>query len=155
MRVHHHVHLKLAFALWGIVGLSLFIVGIVFLTVGESGLHPVQAGLLVFGIALGIAKSRFVLNKIARKNIKRIFSLPQRSHVLSTFSLRSWILVLAMILLGRLIRFLGAPYPVIGVIYVAVGFGLALSSRRYLFDGPSIQESSQESGQVAEPTGTS
>jgi hypothetical protein len=154
MRVHHHVHLKLAFVLWGIVGLSLFIVGIAFLTVGESGLDPLRAGLLAAGIALGIAKSRFVLNKIARKNIKRIFTLPQKSHVLSTFSIRSWILVLAMILLGRLIRFLGAPYPVIGVIYVAVGFGLALSSRRYLFDGPSIEQSGEKSGQVAEPKGS-
>jgi hypothetical protein len=149
MRVHQKVHLKLAFVLWGIVGLALFIVGIAFLTVGESGLDPLRAGLLVVGIALGIAKSRYVLNKIARKNILRIHSLPLHSHFLSTFSLRSWILVLVMILLGRLIRFLGAPYPVIGVIYVAVGFGLALSSRRYLFDGPSMEKS----GPVAEPKG--
>lgn len=140
MKMSHQRHLKLAFFLWAAVGLGLFVAGLVFLAKGESGFDLLRAGLMAVGLAIGLVKSRFVLNKVAKKNIQRIFTLPKDSGFWSTFSLKSWIMVLAMIALGRLIRAVGAPYALVGLIYVAVGFGLALSSRIYLTGRPTVPE---------------
>jgi hypothetical protein len=41
-------------------------------------------------------------------------------------------LILGMIIIGRTIRFFGAPHLVIGVIYIAVGMALLLGSRTYI-----------------------
>jgi hypothetical protein len=142
MQVRHEAHLKLAFLIWGIVGVSLFTVGIIFLGRKDSGFDFFSGVLFLIGIAIGLIKGHFVLKKVARKNINRIYALPRESSFFSTFSLKSWIMVLVMILLGRSIRWLGAPYWVSGFIYVAVGFGLALSSRVYLSAEPGLQESS-------------
>lgn len=133
MKVGREVHRKIAFLLWGVVGVSLLVAGVIFVSNSGTEFNVTSVGLLGVGLALGLIKSRFVLNKVAKKNIQRIDTLPQESSVLATFSLKSWGLILVMILLGRTIRFLGAPYPIIGLIYMAVGFGLALSSRRYIF----------------------
>ena len=144
MQLRHEAHLRLAFLIWGVVGVSLFTVGIIFLTKGESGFDLTSGILFLIGTAIGLVKGHFVLKKVARKNIKRIYALPRESSPLATFSLRSWVLVLLMILLGRSIRFLGAPYWVSGFIYVAVGFGLALSSLIYISARPTLEQNSQE-----------
>jgi hypothetical protein len=141
MEVSRETHLKLAFLLWGLVGTGLLIAGGIFLFGGRtmSELDPAKGtpgmaegiGLLI-ALIFGFAKGNFVLPKVAQKNIARIEQLPERSPFYMTFSLKSWLLILVMILIGRTIRFLGAPSLVIGVIYVAVGFALALGSRSYL-----------------------
>ncbi len=89
------------------------------------------SGLLI-GFGLGFLKGKFVLANVGRKNVVRIEQLPAASPIYCTFSLRSWMLVLLMIAIGRAIRFLGAPYLVVGVVYVAVGFALLLGSHTYL-----------------------
>lgn len=143
MEVSRETHLKLAFFLWGLVGTGLLIAGGVFLfggrtmseldaryATGGPGIAEVIG--LIIALAIGFAKGNFVLPKVAKKNIARIEQLPEKSPFYMTFSLKSWLLILVMILIGRTIRFLGAPPLVIGVIYVAVGFALALGSRSYL-----------------------
>ena len=147
MEVSRETHLKLAFILWALVGTGLLIAGGIFLfgnrTMSEldpaKGSPGMAEGIgLVIALAIGFAKGNFVLPKIARKNTARIEQLPERSPFYMTFSLKSWLLILVMILIGRTIRFLGAPHLVIGVIYVAVGFALALGSRSYLL-APSVR----------------
>lgn len=146
MELSRETHLKLAFLLWGLVGTGLLIAGGIFLFGGRtmSELDPAKGtpgiaegiGLLI-ALIIGFAKGNFVLPKIAKKNIARIEQLPERSPFYMTFSLKSWLLILVMILIGRTIRFLGAPALIIGVVYVAVGFALALGSRSYLV-APSV-----------------
>lgn len=147
MEVSRETHLKLAFFLWGLVGTGLLIAGGIFLFGGRtmSELDPSRGapgtaeGIgLVIALIIGFAKGNFVLPKIAKKNIDRIEQLPERSPFYMTFSVKSWMLILVMILIGRTIRFLGAPRLLIGVIYVAVGFALALGSRSYLV-APSVR----------------
>ncbi|MFY9268349.1 MAG: hypothetical protein WAO55_01225 [Candidatus Manganitrophaceae bacterium] len=149
MEVSRETHLKLAFFLWAVVGTGLLLAGGFFLfgqrSMSEldnrfgSGGPGIAEGIgFVIALAIGFAKGSFVLPKVARKNIARIEQLPERSPFYMTFSLKSWLLILLMILIGRMIRFLGAPRLVIGVIYVAVGLALALGSRIYLMAEPEV-----------------
>jgi len=87
---------------------------------------------LAVALLLGVVKGGLVLPKIARKNIARIHLLPIQSPVYCTFSVKSWALVLLMILIGRGLRAVGLPLFFIGLIYVAVGLALLLGSRTYV-----------------------
>lgn len=146
MEVSRETHLRLAFILWALVGTGLLIAGGIFLfrdrTMSEldpaRGTPGIVEGIgFVIALAVGFAKGNFVLPKIARKNVARIEQLPERSPFYMTFSLKSWILIASMMLIGTVIRLLGASYFIRGVIYVAVGFALVLGSRGYLL-APSV-----------------
>ena len=141
MQVTRKTHLKLAFFTWGLVGTGLLIAGGIFLfgdfVRSDYGIDNPGPGMpeligLVVAVILGLIKGNLVLRKIARKYSARIRALPEPSPVYMTFSPKSWIMVVGMIALGRIIRALGAPHLVIGVIYVAVGVALVLGSRTYL-----------------------
>lgn len=141
MEVSRATHLKLAFAIWGLVGAVLLTVGVYFifrdrslseLEQGRSGPGMMEGIGLIVALAIGFIKGNFVITKVARRNIARIEALPAQSPIYATFSLKSWMLVLGMMLIGTVIRLLGASYFIRGLIYVAVGFALALGSRAYL-----------------------
>jgi len=124
-------HLIIATALWAMVGLGLLMAGLFFLF-GDSFIGTASLIILVPAFALGVFKGIIVLPKVAKKNRDRILALPEQSPFYKTFSAKSWLLILSMILLGRIIRFAGTPPVVIGGIYVAVGVALLLGSRCYL-----------------------
>ena len=65
----------------------------------------------------------------ARKNVARIQEKEEGSCLGGIFSFKSWLLILVMIALGRLLRLSGVPLGLYGVVVVAVGWGLLLSSR--------------------------
>ena len=141
MMVSRQTHLKIATVLWGIVGFGLLMAGLIFLfgnrtmsiLPGEpSGIGVTEGISFVIALMLGLIKGQFVIKKVGRKNRARIESLPEPSGFHMTFSAKSWILVLGMILLGRLIRFAGAPAFIVGAIYVAVGVALLIGSTVYL-----------------------
>ncbi|MEK7703027.1 MAG: hypothetical protein AAB317_03605 [Nitrospirota bacterium] len=141
MMVSRDTHLKVAAGLWGTVGFCLLMAGLIFLfgnrsvsTLPGSTNEIGMAERIGFVIALiiGFVKGQIVLPKVAAKNITRIHALPESSPLFMTFSVKSWMLVLGMILLGRLIRALGAPHFIVGAIYLAVGIALLLGSRVYL-----------------------
>lgn len=130
--------------MWGLVGSGLLIAGGSFLF-GERSLSVLGStkpspGLteaigLVIALVLGFIKGNIVIKKLAKKYSLRIQQLPEMSPFYMTFSRKSWIMILGMIVLGRAIRALGAPHLVVGVIYVAVGFALIIGCRTYL-EGP-------------------
>ena len=131
MQVTREVHLRLAFVLWAIVGSALFSVGLIWVL--RSDVTPTSVWLsLAVALILGGVKGGIVLPKIARKNSARIHLLPMQSPLYCTFSVKSWGLVLLMILIGRGLRAAGLPFFFVGLIYVAVGFALLLGSRTYL-----------------------
>ncbi|MEK7286563.1 MAG: hypothetical protein AAB035_04615 [Nitrospirota bacterium] len=141
MMVSRNTHLKIAAGIWGMVGFGLLMAGLFFLFGNRSvstlpgattaiGL-PEGIGFII-ALIIGFVKGQIVLPKVAKKNIARIMTLPEKSPIFTTFSVRSWTLVLGMILLGRFIRVMGAPHFVVGTIYMAVGIALLLGSRVYL-----------------------
>jgi hypothetical protein len=80
-------------------------------------------------LAVGLFKARFALDKVARRTVARIDARGSTLCALGFLSTTSWLLVLAMILGGRLLR--GSPLPRadIGFLYVAAGTGLVVASR--------------------------
>jgi hypothetical protein len=131
--------------MWALVGTGLLIKGGTLFYGGRTmseidpnrGAFGIAEGIgLVVALGLGFVKGNFVLPKIARKNILRIEQLPEKSPIYMTFSLKSWILIGGMMLIGLIIRMLGVPNLIRGVILVAVGLALALGSRAYLAGQP-------------------
>lgn len=120
------VQVMLAGALWTVVGGSLFFFGSRWIS--PSGYSTGQAMLLLLGVALGVLKSRFVLDPAAEKIVERIARRGEGRCLGGFLSLRSWGLVLMMIAFGRLLRSVLA-LPAAGVIYAAIGTALFLSSR--------------------------
>ena len=116
-------HLLLGALIWTIVGFFLLTNGFV-LVLLESHLWYGFAGLL-----LGTAKAFFILDRMARKNIKRIKEFEDKVCFGSVYSLKTWFMVAAMIALGRFLRTTVLPGEVVGLIYTAVGWALMLSSR--------------------------
>ncbi len=143
MTISHKTHLKVAAGLWGMVGFGLLMAGLIFLfgrrTLGtlpgeQSGIGLTEGIGFWVALAIGFIKGKFVMTKVGQKNMARIESLPEPSPFYRTFSIKSWIMVLGMIALGRLIRLGGAPSFIVGAIYVAVGVALLIGSRVYLQD---------------------
>ena len=116
-------HLVLAALIWTIVGSALMIIGIYW---------AYEAGHLLYGLSgvlLGTAKSYFILDRVARKNIRRIEGFEGKVCFGSVYSWKTWLLVGGMIGLGRFLRTTVLSSQVAGLIYAAVGWGLLLSSR--------------------------
>lgn len=141
MQIKRETHLKVAFLMWGLVGSGLLIAGAVFLfgnrslsVLSDGSTNPGMAeGIgLALALSIGFIKGNLVLKKVAGKYIARIKTLPEVSPLYKTFSPKSWIMVAGMMTLGKIVRSVGIPPLVIGVIYVAVGFALVLGSRTYL-----------------------
>jgi hypothetical protein len=83
------------------------------------------------GLGAGILIYRFGFSRIAGKNINRISQQPHRVCLFAFQAWRSYALIVAMMLLGYGLRHSLLPRLVLGVIYSAIGTGLALSSSRY------------------------
>lgn len=117
------VHLLVAALIWSMVGLGLMTRG--FLFVRPSGRY----WFALLGAGLGTIKSIWVLDRVARKNIRRTSRMEDGACIGSVYSFKTWGLILCMILLGRLLRLSGLPGEYIGIVYCAIGWGLFLSSR--------------------------
>ena len=115
--------LLIAALFWTVVGCGLMARGIVILS--QDGHYL----LMVVAVCLGTMKALLVFEKSARKNVARIQEKEEGSCLGGIFSFKSWLLILVMIALGRLLRLSGLHLGIYGVIVLAVGWGLFLASR--------------------------
>jgi hypothetical protein len=116
-------HLLLGALIWSVVGFFLLANGFVLVSLENNLLYGLS------GLLLGTAKTFFILDRVARKNIKRINEFEDKVCFGSVYSVKTWMLVLGMIVLGRIMRTTILPGEIVGLIYAAVGWGLLLSSR--------------------------
>jgi hypothetical protein len=116
-------HYFLAAMIWSLVGLGLLSRG--FLLLHQIG----QYAVLALALVLGTLKAVFVLQRSAGKNMERISRFQGRTCFGAVFSIKAWLLVLLMILLGRWLRSSGCPPVYVGLLYAAVGWALLFSSR--------------------------
>jgi len=116
-------HLLLGAIIWTVVGFFLLINGFVLVSIQSHLLYGLS------GLLLGTVKTFFILDRVARKNIRRIHDFGDKVCFGSVYSLKTWLLVIGMIILGRFLRTTVLPGEVVGFIYTAVGWGLMLSSR--------------------------
>jgi len=119
-------HLLLAGLMWTVVGAALVGVG------GRWLWHlptPAAPWLAVMAAVIGAFKARFVLDRAARTIADRIRERGDGRCIGGFLSLRSWALVAVMVAGGRLLRGSHVGRGLLGVLYVAVGTALLLSSR--------------------------
>lgn len=119
------LQLLLAGVIWSTVGMGLISVG-TYWVVSTSD-HII--GLLAISLCLGLGKSLLVLDRVASRIVKRIELRGEGRCLASFYSLRVWVIVIIMILMGRILRGAGISYSLLGLIYAAVGTSLLMSSR--------------------------
>ena len=85
--------------------------------------------LLLAAALWGIVGTMLLTFGTAKKIAYRIVQRGEGRCVGGFFSLRSWALVVCMIVLGRLLRGTSVPLHLLGLLYAAVGTGLLISSR--------------------------
>ena len=120
------MQLWLAGSMWSCVGAGLFSVGTYWLLRNGGARGFI---ILLIAAGLGIGKALLVLDRTALRNIDRVKSRGEDRCFGGFLSWRVWILVMGMMLLGRILRTIGLPKPILGLIYGAVGIGLLCSSR--------------------------
>ena len=121
-----HVHLMLVGLMWTVVGVAL--VGLGGRWLWQSPI-PAAPWLAALALAIGAFKARFVLDRAARTIADRIRERGDGRCIGGFLSLRSWALVAVMVAGGRLLRGSHVGRGLLGVLYVAVGTALLLSSR--------------------------
>ena len=119
--------LLLAGALWSVVGALLLWFGASW-TLEALG-RGAGAAVLAAGVAAGLLKGRFVLDRAARRIADRIAERGDGHCAGGFLSWRSWLLVGLMSAAGRLLRGGLLPHAVVGPLYAAIGAGLLFSSR--------------------------
>jgi len=116
-----------------LVGLMWTVVGVTLVGLGGRWLwqSPIPAApwLAALALAIGAFKARFVLDRAARRIVDRIRERGDGRCLGGFLSLRSWALVAAMAGGGRLLRGSHLARGLLGVLYIAVGTALLLSSR--------------------------
>ncbi len=111
--------------MWTLVGAGLATAGWVWL----AHLRTVPRVLAIGGALLaGAAKARWVLARTARRIADRIVARGDGRCAGGVLSWRSWGLVAAMAVSGRLLRATSLPRPILGVLYLAVGTALLLAA---------------------------
>lgn len=84
---------------------------------------------ILAGLMLGMAKGRFILDRVAGKIILHIGAKPSRACLGGLFSVRNWMLIAVMIIFGRTLSALPIDAGIKTGLYVMVGSGLTYSSR--------------------------
>jgi len=121
--VNRVVHLFAAPLLWTSIGCMLIVRGTGWIGYGQGW------GYIALALAIGTAKSIFILDKTARRGVERIVRMRDGTCLGAVYSWKTWMLVGLMMTSGILIRTFFDPGAGIGTLYVAVGCALILSSR--------------------------
>lgn len=119
------IHLLLAAAMWTVVGSTLAFFG----TRWELAAHlPHVWLLLAVAAGVGLFKSWLLLRRTAKRTIGRIRTRGDGCCIGGFLSWRTWLFVALMMGLGRVLRAGLVPRGVVGLVYVAVGVALLLTT---------------------------
>jgi hypothetical protein len=84
---------------------------------------------LAAALAVGSVKAYVILDKMALRNVQRLHNLNTPMFVGRMFVGRTWAIIVAMIVMGRVLRMPGLPPELSGFFSLAVGWGLFVASR--------------------------
>ncbi len=79
---------------------------------------------------LGTVKSYLFLDNTARRIISRINAFTEQTWLIAVYSLKTWLLVVLMMLLGIGLKYSTYPTIILCFIYFTVGWALLFSSRK-------------------------
>ncbi len=125
-RAYPRTRLLTAAVVWSAVGF--FLAGKGIWLSGDAPWTQIIIAILA-GLGLGLVKSRFIFDKVAKKIIAHIGRKPSRTCLGGLFSVRNWVLIVVMALFGRTLGALPLDSALKTGIYVMVGSGLGYSSR--------------------------
>ncbi len=120
------VQLVLAAGMWLVAAGILGVRGAMWVGASDSAL-----ALFLGAIAIGIVKSRLLLDRVARTAVARIRMRGCTECAGGFFSLKSWMLILFMVAGGHALRLTDVPRPALGVLYIAVSTALVIGDRIY------------------------
>jgi hypothetical protein len=125
--VSRNWRIALAGMLWSGVGIMLCRMGVLWLLCAPTDGPAYGAA----GLILALLAHKFAFSKIATKNIRRLFEMPDRSCLFGFQAWKSYLIIVFMIALGFTLRHSPVPRHFLAVIYLAVGGALLLSSLSY------------------------
>lgn len=120
--------IALAGLMWTGVGVMLCRLAYIWFAVINRGI-AVSLGL--FGIGMAVAAYYLGFSKIARKNIKRLCLLTERTCVFAFQTWKGYLIIGFMITLGIILRNSAIPKQYLAVIYTTIGGAIFLSSFHY------------------------
>ena len=120
-------HLMVAASVWTLVGSLLAFFGIRWLLADGRGY---AFALAPVAVVVGLAKGHYVLPRTSTRVTDRIRVRGDGRCIGGFLSVRMWLLVAGMVLLGRLLRGGLLPLGVVGLVYLAIGTALVFGSRR-------------------------
>lgn len=127
---------------WIVVGASLTVVAVTWLSTVESG-HYIFAGLSAIA---GLLISRLGFSRIVARNIERIRALSPHKPKVCIFAfqaIQSYFLVLLMMAIGYILRHLPLSHKYTASIYMAIGVALIKSGIDYLRAAGSLSSSDE------------
>ena len=93
---------------------------------------PLQAGgLLAAGLVLAAILHRFMLRRLARRNMVRIGNYADKGCLFAFQAWRSYFMILLMIAMGSFLRHTAIPRVYLALLYTAMGGALIFSSLGY------------------------
>ena len=136
--------LLLAAVMWSAVGVGLASAGGYWLLTSAGNRILLM---MVFAMCIGMGKSLLILDRAVHRFANRIQRRGEGKCMGGFLSLKGWAMVGGMMLLGRFLRNVGIPLPVLGILYAGVGIGLLVSSRIFWqtwLDHRKVEKSSGE-----------
>jgi len=120
--------IAIAGLMWTGVGVMLCRLAYVWLAVTNRGM---ATSLGVVGGVMAVAAYYFGFSRIARKNIKRLGLLTERTCVFAFQTWKGYLVIGLMIFLGALLRNSSIPKQYLAIIYTTIGGAIFLSSFHY------------------------
>lgn len=120
--------IALAGLMWTAVGMTLCRLAYNWLAVINRGMAT-SLGLL--GVVMAVAAYHFGFSKIARKNMKRLCLLTERTCVFAFQTWKGYLIIGFMITLGIILRNSAIPKQYLAITYTTIGGAIFLSSFHY------------------------
>jgi hypothetical protein len=126
--VPKHWLLAIAGLVWAMAGIMLARLAWTWL----RAMPPLQAGgLVAAGLVLAVVFHRFMLLRLARRNMARIGSYADKGCLFAFQAWRSYFMILLMIAMGSFLRHTAIPRGYLALFYTAMGGALIMSSMGY------------------------
>lgn len=116
-------HLLLAAMLWTLIGSLLFVRGI------SIAVDLQCLWVIAPASVLASLKSRFILDRAARKGVERISRFADGTCLGAVYSVKTWLLVFVMMSFGVFLRSSPLPPWLLALVTMTIGMALFWSSR--------------------------
>jgi hypothetical protein len=121
--------LFLAGIVWVCVGIMLLILAFSWLSTASNLEIYLYSGA---GILLALLVHHLGFLKIVDKNLNRILQMKGKRCLFSFIPWKSYLIIIAMITMGALLRHSMVPKKDLAILYIGIGLALILSSVRYI-----------------------